>query len=68
MVRDRYKEVKEYHYPGATVRVHVPDLTTEERARRMRLIEEAAIDILREVAEIKRRNENAGSGKNGIGA
>ena len=34
--QDTYKEVKTYVYPNAIVRVHRPDLTEEERERRMK--------------------------------
>lgn len=32
--------------PAAIVRIHRPELTPEERARRMELIKKAAIDLL----------------------
>lgn len=38
--------MKVYEYPNATVRVYRPILTEEERARRMKLIENAAVDLL----------------------
>lgn len=44
---DRIKEVRTYHYPKGVVRVHIPDLTEEERARRMKIIADAAADLLR---------------------
>lgn len=44
--KDTYKEVRTFKYPNAIVRVHIPDLTEEERNRRMRQIEKAAIDLL----------------------
>ncbi|KSV60287.1 hypothetical protein [Acetivibrio ethanolgignens] len=34
--QDTYKEVKTYTYPNAIVRVYIPDLTEEERERRMK--------------------------------
>ena len=39
-------EMKIMEFPNATVRVYRPILTEEERARRMKLIESAAIDLL----------------------
>ena len=45
---DNYKEVKEYIYPNAIVRVHIPDITEEERARRMKRIKQAAENLVRE--------------------
>lgn len=44
---DTYKEVRTFNYPGWIIRVHIPDLTPEERARRMKAIERAAADVLR---------------------
>ena len=40
--QDTYKEVKTLHYENVVVRVHIPDLTTEERERRMKEIGKAA--------------------------
>jgi hypothetical protein len=45
---DTYKEVKVFHFENMTVRVHIPDLTTEERTRRMKLIHNAASDLLKD--------------------
>jgi hypothetical protein len=33
-------------FPNAVVRVHIPDITEEEREFRMSVIEKAALDIL----------------------
>lgn len=44
---DTYKEVREFHYPNMTVRVHIPDITPEERARRMKQIHKAASELLK---------------------
>lgn len=48
---DTYKEVREFHYPDMIVRVHIPDITPEERARRMKQIHNAASDLLKSVIE-----------------
>lgn len=45
--QDTYKEVRVFKYPGWNITVHIPDLTEEERARRMREIERAAIALVR---------------------
>lgn len=45
---DTYKEVRVFHFENMTVRVHIPDLTDEERARRMKLIHNAASDLLKD--------------------
>jgi ribosome recycling factor len=44
--KDTYKEVRTFQYDNAIVRVHIPDLTAEERSRRMREIERAAARLL----------------------
>lgn len=44
---DSYKEVKVFTYPNMVVRVHIPDLTKEERERRMKNIEKAAAALLK---------------------
>ena len=46
---DTYKEVKVFEYPNCTVRVHIPDITPEERERRMKVIEKAAAELMRGV-------------------
>ena len=46
MTQDTYKEVRTYHYDNAVVRVHIPDLTPDEKNRRMKEIENAAVQIL----------------------
>ena len=49
MKDDTYKEVREFEYPGITVRVHIPDLTSEERAERMKQIHKEAANLLKGV-------------------
>ena len=46
MKQDNYKEVRTFHYDNAVVRVHIPDLTPEERERRMKEVTKAAVDLL----------------------
>lgn len=41
------KEAITYTYPNAIIRVHTPELTAEERARRMKRIYDAAEALLR---------------------
>lgn len=50
---DTYKEVRTFEYPNMTVRVYIPDLTPEERARRMKAIHDAAAQLLISEAERK---------------
>ena len=52
---DTYKEVRTFTYPNAIVRVHLPDLTPDERERRMRKVKKAAEDLLKSVE--RRSNE-----------
>lgn len=44
--QDVYGEPRILQYPGITVRVYSPILTDEERARRMKMIEEAAAAVI----------------------
>lgn len=44
--KDTYREVRTYETPGWVVRVHIPDLTPEERAKRMEAIKQAAADLV----------------------
>lgn len=46
---DTYTMTQVFHYPNAIVRVHRPELTPEERARRMSAIEKQAVNLLKEV-------------------
>ena len=50
---DTYKETKVFTYPGMIVRVHIPDLTDEERNRRMKQIYRAAENLLQAQRQIK---------------
>lgn len=43
-----------YDFPGMTVRVHRPDLTAEERSKRMKQIQKAAEALVKE----QRRTRN----------
>ena len=47
--QDAYKEVREFKYSNAVVRVHIPDLTEEERERRMKAVKIAAENLMKEV-------------------
>ena len=44
--QDTYKEAKTFTYPNVTVNVYIPDLTPEERSRRMKAIHKAAAELL----------------------
>lgn len=47
--QDTYKEVRTFEFPGMTARVHIPDLTSEERSRRMVAIHNQAANLLKKV-------------------
>lgn len=44
---DTYKEVRTFTYPNMTVRVHIPDLTEEQKSRRMKAVYNAAAELLK---------------------
>lgn len=46
---DTYKEVKVFTYPNMVVRVHIPDLTEEERQRRRKELAKAAEALMKEL-------------------
>ena len=48
MRNDTYKETKVFRYPNAVVRVHIPDITEEERERRMQDIHKAVGYLMKE--------------------
>ena len=47
MSKDTYKEIKTYQFENLVARVYIPDLTPEERERRMKAIHKAAGELLR---------------------
>lgn len=46
-IRDTYKEPYTLELDGAIVRVYVPEISEEERARRMKVIHNAAAELLK---------------------
>lgn len=46
---DTYKEVRTFEFPGMVARVHIPDLTPEERSARMKSIHNQAANLLKKV-------------------
>ena len=42
-----YKEVRAFDFSNMTVRVHIPDLTIEERNKRMKQIYKAAESLIK---------------------
>lgn len=55
---DTYKEVRTFNYPGWTIKVHIPDLTPDERSRRMKRIHDSAAELIMAAERIK--NEKIG--------
>lgn len=47
-MKDEYKEPITYTYPNATIRVHFPVLSDQERATRLKAIYAASANILKE--------------------
>lgn len=43
-----------FKFPNAVVRVHRPELTDQERNKRMKAIHKASADLLKEVEKMKR--------------
>lgn len=52
---DTYSEVKTFTYPNMVVRVHVPDLTEDEREKRMRTIKKATERFMKAVIKEERK-------------
>ena len=52
--QDTYKEVRVIEFPQGTATVYIPDLTEEERARRMeRIVQSAALLLYPELRKQK---------------
>jgi len=49
-----YKEVKEYKKSNCIIRVHIPDLTEEERARRMNELKRQVAIFMKEVIKVEK--------------
>lgn len=56
MKNDTYNEAILIESPGAVIRVYRPELTDQERTRRMKAIHDASAALLKE-AERKKSNE-----------
>ena len=46
--QDTYKEVREFKYHDAIVRVYIPDITEEERKIRIEQVKRAVINMFKE--------------------
>ena len=49
MKEPTYKEVRTMEFPGMVARVYIPELTSEERAKRMKKIHKEAANLLKGV-------------------
>ena len=45
--QDNYKEAVVFNFPNMIAKVYIPDLTKEERKRRMKIIHDAAAELLK---------------------
>lgn len=45
--QDTYKETLTLVFPNMIAKVHIPDLTDEEQKRRMKIIHDAAANLLK---------------------
>ena len=52
---DTYNNVQIIEHPNAIIRIHRPDITTEERERRMAQIHKAAASLLKEVRILQKQ-------------
>lgn len=53
-MKDSYKEVRVITFPQGKATVHIPDLTEEERARRMKRIAHSAALLLYPELKLKK--------------
>ena len=49
MEQQTYKEIRTMEFPGMIARVYIPELTSEERAKRMKRIHKEAANLLKGV-------------------
>lgn len=45
--QDTYKETVTFNFPNMIARVHIPDLTETERKRRLKVIHDAAANLMK---------------------
>ena len=50
---DTYKETREFIYDDMIVRVHIPDITEAERTRRMKQVQKAACELLKNKMQVR---------------
>ncbi len=64
--QDTYKETRIFEFPNMIVKVNIPDLTPEERARRLQRVYDAAHNILEEVEILQAEKAKEGEKACGI--
>ena len=47
-IKDTYKEVKTFEFSNMVARVYIPELTAEERSRRMQKVRTSAARLMKE--------------------
>lgn len=58
---DKYLEPIVMHFPNAIVRVHFPDISDEENARRYEIVKEKAAALLMSIRKKNKENSNDGT-------
>ena len=58
---DTYKEERVIELPGMIIRVHIPDITEEERQRRLKFVYEAAANLLKSREGARNESKNTES-------
>ncbi len=58
---DKYLEPIVMHFPNAIVRVHFPDISDEENARRYEIFKEKAVDLVLSLRNKKEEKLNDGA-------
>lgn len=61
--KNKIKEVRTFVYPNAIVRVHIPELTEEERNRRMEEIKKATVRLWLAYEKAKKKREEMNTGE-----
>ena len=54
---DPYKEIRTFNINNAVIRVHIPDLTAEERSRRIDKIKDAAANMMKGIGKCRKDAE-----------
>lgn len=52
--QDTYKEIRTFEFPNMIARVYIPDLTEDERIRRMKRVHGAAAALLKDAMKNKK--------------